>query len=97
MPMSMPVCRRRSWWTTWRGALVGTSAIDGLYAWSVAHDVCDLKPYYSASATSGGGVPASSREKESQREDESIDGHGRWCSGSLDRWCYVDRTIGLGW
>jgi len=61
---------------------------------------CDFlleKPYYSASATSGGGVPASSREKESQREDESIDGHGRWCSGSLGRWCYVDRTIGLGW
>jgi hypothetical protein len=29
-------------------------------------------------------------------EDESIDGHGRCCSGSLGRWCYVDRTIGLG-
>jgi hypothetical protein len=56
-----------------------------------------LKPYYSASATSGGGVPSSSREMESQHEDESIDGHGRWCSGSLGRWCYVDRTIGLGW
>jgi hypothetical protein len=58
-----------------------------------------LKPYYSASATSGGGVPSSSREKESQHEDESIDSHGRWCSGSLGlgRWCYVDRTIGLGW
>jgi hypothetical protein len=56
-----------------------------------------LNPYYSASATSGGGVPWSSREKESQHEDESIDGHGRWCSGSLGRWCYVDRTIGLGW
>jgi hypothetical protein len=56
-----------------------------------------LKPYYSASATSGGGVPWSSREKESQHEDESIDGHGRWCSGSLGRWCYVDRTIGVGW
>jgi hypothetical protein len=56
-----------------------------------------LKPYYSASATSGGGVPSSSKEMESQREDESIDGHGQWCSGSLGRWCYVDRTIGLGW
>jgi hypothetical protein len=55
-----------------------------------------LKPYYSASATNGGGVPASSREKESQHEDESIDGHGQWRSGSLGRWCYVDRTIGLG-
>jgi hypothetical protein len=55
------------------------------------------RPYYSANATSGGGMPASSSEKESQHEDESIDGHGRWCSGSLGRWCYVDRTIGLGW
>ncbi len=56
-----------------------------------------LKPYYSASATGGVGVPSSSREKESLHEDESIDSHGRWCSGSLDRWCYVDRTIGVGW
>lgn len=55
-----------------------------------------LRPYYSASATSGGGVPWSSREKESQHEDENIDGNGRWRSGSLGRWCYVDRTIGLG-
>jgi len=28
--------------------------------------------------------------------DESIDGHGRRGNGSLGRWCYVDRTIGLG-
>jgi Ca2+-dependent lipid-binding protein len=47
--------------------------------------------------TSSGRVPSSSREKESQHEDESIDGHGRRCIGSLGRWCYVDRTIGLGW
>jgi hypothetical protein len=40
-------------------------------------------------------VPSSSREKESQHEDESIDGHGRCCSGSLGRGCYVDRTIGF--
>jgi hypothetical protein len=46
--------------------------------------------------TSGGGVPPSSREKESQHDDERIDGHGRRCGGSLGRWCYVDRTIGLG-
>jgi len=46
---------------------------------------------------SSGRVPSSSREKESQHEDESIYGHGRRCSGSLGRWCYVDRTIGLGW
>ena len=80
---------------------IGTSDIKMGYTpgrWHMTS--CDFlleKPYYSASATSGGGVPASSREKESQREDESIDGHGRWCSGSLGRWCYVDRTIGLGW
>ena len=37
------------------------------------------------------------QRKGSQREDESIDGHGRCCSGSLGRWCYVDRTIGLGY
>jgi hypothetical protein len=55
-----------------------------------------VKPYYSASTTSGGGVPSSSREKESQHEDDSIDGHRRWCSGSLGRWCHVDRTIGPG-
>ncbi|MGB9305279.1 MAG: hypothetical protein WCB92_16815, partial [Mycobacterium sp.] len=36
--------------------------------------------------------PDVSREKESQHEDESI----RRCNGSLGRWCYVDRTIGLG-
>jgi hypothetical protein len=35
-------------------------------------------------------------EKGSRHEDESIDGHGRRCSGSLGRWCHVDRTIGLG-
>ena len=46
--------------------------------------------------TCGGRVPSPSRDKESQHEAESIDGHGRRCSGSLGRWCYVDRTIGLG-
>lgn len=79
---------------------IGTSAIKMGYTpsrWHMTSATFSLKPYYSASATSGGGVPSSSREKESQHEDESIDGHGRWCSGSLDRWCYVDRTIGLGW
>ena len=40
--------------------------------------------------------PSSSRE-ESRNEDESIYGHGRRCIGSLGRWGYVDRTIGLGW
>jgi hypothetical protein len=46
--------------------------------------------------TCGRRVPWSSREKESQHEAESIDGHGRRFSGSLGRWCYVDRTFGLG-
>jgi hypothetical protein len=41
-------------------------------------------------------VPRFSKEKESQHEDENIEGHGRWRSGSLGRWRYVDRTIGLG-
>jgi hypothetical protein len=39
---------------------------------------------------------ASSSREEPQHEDESLDGHGRRCSGSLGRWRYVDRTIGLG-
>jgi hypothetical protein len=41
-------------------------------------------------------MPRSSKEKESQHEDENIEGHSRWRSGSLGRWRYVDRTIGLG-
>jgi hypothetical protein len=42
-------------------------------------------------------VPSYSKEMESQDEDESMDGHGRRCCGSLGRRCYVDRTIGLRW
>jgi hypothetical protein len=46
---------------------------------------------------SGGRVPSSSGERESQDEDESLDGDGWRCSDSLGRWCYVDGTIGFGW
>ncbi|MGO9650891.1 hypothetical protein, partial [Mycobacterium sp.] len=57
---------------------IGTSAIKMGYTpsrWHLTSATFSLKTYYSASATSGGGVPSSSREKESQHEDESIDGH----------------------
>jgi len=61
-------------------------------------DLCEMHATNAGTAvTSGGRVPSSSSEKESQHEDESIDGHARRCGGSLGRWCYVDRTIGLGW
>ena len=36
------------------------------------------------------------QRKGTQHEAENIDGPGRRLSGSLGRWCYVDRPFGLG-
>jgi hypothetical protein len=92
-PLLREWCRWRGW-----GSLAGSAALIG------PAEVLK-RPYYSASAlltnavtavTSGGRVTSSSREKDSQHEDESFEGHGRRRSGGLGRWCDVDRTIGLG-